>query len=165
MGLLTVDDELFTEVLTRHSDMIYRIAYQYLKSKSDAEDVVQDVFIKLLEKQPDFESDENRKAWLIRVTINLSKDRLRSFWRRKTIPLTEINDRAVEDKTAVFEELFQLQPKYRVVLYLHYYEYYTINEMADLLHTNPNTISARLQRGRQKLKLIIEEGEVINEKT
>ncbi|HAN21874.1 MAG TPA: hypothetical protein DCP51_09445 [Clostridiales bacterium] len=108
MDLLTVDTEIFSEILAKHTEMIYRISFQYLKSKSDAEDVIQDVFVKLLEKQPIFETDKNRKAWLIRVSINQCKDRLRSFWRRKTVPLTEINDLTDDDKLHLFDELFQL---------------------------------------------------------
>lgn len=150
MVTLTVDDAIFTEIIESYSTMVYRIAYQYLKNKTDAEDVIQDVFMKLLEKQPDFESDDNRKAWLIRVTINLCKDRLRSFWNRKTVSLTELNGHTVVNEITVFEELFRLPPKYRVVLHLYYYERYTINEISGILKTNPSTVNARLQRARRK---------------
>lgn len=157
MTLSVTDDILFTEAVEKHSNMIYRIAFQYLRNKADAEDVLQDVFIKLLEKNPDFENEENRKAWLIRITINLCKDRLRSFWRRKTVPLNEADGQTVDFDTNIFNELFLLKPKYRIILYLHYYEGYSINELSSVMRCNPNTVSSRLRQARQQLKLLIEE--------
>lgn len=74
-------------IIEKHSDTIFRISYSYMKSISEAEDITQEVFIKLLEKKPSFESDEQEKAWLIRVTINLCKDRLKSSWFKRRVPL------------------------------------------------------------------------------
>ncbi|PKM63035.1 MAG: hypothetical protein CVU97_02440 [Firmicutes bacterium HGW-Firmicutes-21] len=163
MALLTTNSELFTKMLTTYSDMVYRIALHYLKNKANAEDIVQETFLKILEKQPCFENDNHQRAWFIRVAVNASKDRLRSFWYRKTVPLEELGDKSIENNSSVLEELFLLKPNDRIVLYLYYYEQYNLKEISGLLNTSINTISARLQRARRKLKLILEEGDINNE--
>jgi len=158
MFLLKLDDNL---LIDKYSSMIYRIAYQYMKNKADAEDVIQDVFLKVIEKQPSFESEEHCKAWLIRTTANRCKDKLRSLWWRKTSSLDELNHCSSEFIPDELEELLLLPPKYRIVIHLYYYERYTLKEIAQILKINQNTVSTRLQRARQKLKLLIEEGEKI----
>lgn len=150
---------MIAEVVRRYLDMVIRIAYQYTQNKPDAEDIAQDTFIKLLD-QDLTQDDSHLKAWLIRVTINSCKDLKKSAWRRKTQPI----DSAAENIEApeyigVMEELWLLPAKYRNVIYLYYYEQYSVPEIAKILGRSPNTVSSWLTRGRQKLKLIIEEEE------
>lgn len=154
------------EVIRRYSDMVYRLAYARTGSKPDAEDVYQDVFFKLFRTGPEFESEEHLKAWLIRTTTHTSINLLKSAWRRYMRPETEITQArpaaSSENNShgALDEALRQLPEKYRVVLYLHYYEDYSTEEIADILGCKPSTIRSQLKRGREKLKFLIEESEV-----
>lgn len=137
--------------------MVVRIAYQNLQNKADAEDVMQEVFLKLLRSPAPFESEEHLKAWLIRVTINQCRDLQKSAWRRKTVALSQAEDYAFdeEDRT-LLQSLRSLSSPFRNVLYLYYYEGYTLSEIAKLTEENINTVNSRLQRARKKLKLTLE---------
>jgi RNA polymerase sigma-70 factor (ECF subfamily) len=138
--------------------MVIRIAYQNLKNQADAEDVTQEVFIKLL-KQPAFNDDNHLKAWLIRITINQCKDLMKSDWFRKRQPLDENWQPHSEKQLGIISEIWKLPKNYRNVIYLYYYENYSVPEIARILGENENTISSRLTRARKKLKIIlIEEG-------
>lgn len=136
--------------------MVVRIAYQNLKNQADDEDVTQEVFIKLL-KQPDFNDEEHLKAWLIRVTINQCKDLRKSAWFRKRQPLDEQWKPRGEKQLGILDEIWKLPKDDRNVIYLYYYENYTVPEIARILGKNENTISSRLTRARKKLKTILAE--------
>lgn len=153
-----VDNDFIQNAVEQYSDMVIRIAYQNLKNQADAEDVTQEVFIKLL-KQPKFNDEDHLKAWLIRVTVNLCKDLRKSAWFRKRQPLDEKWQPHSEKQLGILTEIWKLPKNYRNVIYLYYYENYTVPEIARILGENENTISSRLTRARKKLKLIlIEEG-------
>lgn len=140
-----------------YADMILRIAVQNTQNRSDAEDIMQEVFLRLV-KAPNFRDESHRKAWLIRVTINLSKNLKKSFWHRHTEPLPE--EIALTDtERGVMEELWSLPKSYRNTLYLYYYEGYTVPEIARLLGKGENTVSSWLTRARSKLKKLVLEGE------
>jgi len=143
-------------VVEKYSDMVVRIAYQNLKNQADDEDVTQEVFIKLL-KQPDFNDEEHLKAWLIRVTINQCKDLRKSAWFRKRQPLDEQWKPRGEKQLGILDEIWKLPKDDRNVIYLYYYENYTVPEIARILGKNENTISSRLTRARKKLKIILAE--------
>lgn len=140
----------------RYRDDVYRLAVNYTRSSADAEDVCQTVFLKLLEN-PDIMPGKER-AWLMRVTANTCRDLLRSHWWKRTVPLETLgtSPQAEMDETALL--LHRLPPKYRVVLYLHYYEQYTTTEIAELLQIPMGTVSTRLRRGREVLKTMLKEG-------
>lgn len=160
------NNEQISIALDKYSDMIYRIAWQYTKSIHDAEDILQETLFRLIENNPTFNDDEHEKAWLIRVTVNLCRDRLRSVQFRRIISLEDVQEQTLtyEDKNNdILDIVMHLPPKYRIVLYLYYYESYTINDIAKILKTKPNTISSRLTRARAQLKLIIEEGDMVYE--
>lgn len=144
----------FEQIFQKYADMIYRIGCSYLKDAGLAEDLVQDVFLKYLKKAPEFESEEHRKAWLLKVAVNRAKSLVMSAWCKRNVPLEEEADtlRAPEREEDSLEFLSYLPAKYAVVLYLRYYEEYSVNEIAKLLHLTPNNVSARLGRGRKKLK-------------
>lgn len=153
----TSGDHGFIEyVVEKYSDMVVRIAYQNLKNQADDEDVTQEVFIKLL-KQPDFNDEEHLKAWLIRVTINQCKDLRKFAWFRKRQPLDEQWKPRGEKQLGILDEIWKLPKDDRNVIYLYYYENYTVPEIARILGKNENTISSRLTRALKKLKIILAE--------
>lgn len=140
----------------RYRDDVYRLAVNYTRNLSEAEDVCQTVFLKLMEQTELTPGKE--KAWLMQVTANECRDLLRSAWWRRTLPL-ENAFRIPETETDETIYLLQkLHPKYRVVLYLHYYEQYTTSEISQLLKIPTGTVSTRLKRGREQLKLMLKEG-------
>ena len=123
------DSEKFiTEAVENYSDTVFRVAFQYTGNRYDAEDIVQDVFVKLLDKRPPLVG-EPLKAWLIRVTINRSKDVLRALARRRKAPLGYAPPASQPEVYGeVFDALAQLPERDRTALYLHYYEGYTARE-------------------------------------
>ncbi|SHJ92644.1 RNA polymerase sigma factor [Paramaledivibacter caminithermalis] len=145
-------------VVNSYSDILIRIAFQNTKSLTDAEDIVQEVYIKLFKYKGDFKTEEHLKAWLIKTTYHRCKDFFRSSWFRKVVPIHEDMEFFAPEEQKVMEEIFQLKLDDRTVIYLYYYEGYSIKEIAYMLGKNENTISSKLQRARKKLKHIIEEG-------
>ncbi len=148
------------EVVEKYSDMIFRISYQNCFNKSDSEDIVQEVFIKLLHNISKIDTEEHLRAWLIRVTINQSKDYNKSSWYKKVEAIDENQAKSyfVEDDIEIIHEISKLKPKYRNVIYLYYYEGYKLNEIADILKMSINTVSSNLTRARKQLKNILEDG-------
>lgn len=144
----------FDELIDLYSDMIIRIAFQIVKNQADAEDVCQEVFIKLL-KNNNFQSEEHRKAWLIRVTINKSKDLVMSSWFKNR---AELNDNIAvyeNEHLHIIEEVMKLPIKYRTPIYLYYFEGYSVKEIANILNKSQNTVLSWLNRGRKKLEYIM----------
>lgn len=142
-----------SEALRKHADMVKRICYLYMRSGHDVDDIFQDVFLKLLQRETPFESEEHEKAWLIRVATNRCKDTLKSFWRSK-VDLTEIMEVPGEDphERELLQAVLALPQKYKDVVYLHYYEGYTVPEMARIMACKENTIYSNLHRARALLK-------------
>lgn len=152
--------EKYNRVVEEFSDMILRIAYQNLCTIADAEDIVQEVFISLLKSEDKaFCDKEHLKAWLIKVTVNKCIDYKKSFWQKNTVPLDNQILSYNDEEQSVMEEIFRLPKDYRNIIYLYYYEGYKIKEIAEILGLKQNTVNSRLQRGRKKLKDIIEKGE------
>lgn len=144
------------DLFHRYRDDVYRLAVNYTHSPQEAEDVCQSVFLKLLQ-QPEL-TPGKEKAWLMQVTANACRDLLRSSWWRHTVPLEEAGDLAGAQRDETIVLLRRLPPKYRVVLYLHYYEQYTTSEIGQLLKIPGGTVSTRLSRGREQLKRMMQEG-------
>ncbi len=152
-------EALIENTIRRHADMIYRIAYQNTGSYDDAEDILQEVSIALVTKNAPLDDEEHLKRWLIRVTINKCRDLHRHLKVIETEPLEDHEDVPAEEKDGVMEELQQLPEQYRNIIYLYYYEQYTLQEIAQILKKSINTISSGLQRARKQLKnILIEEG-------
>ena len=150
------NNELINKVVDQYADTIIRIAFQYTKNRTDAEDITQDVFISLM-KQPPFKTEEHLKAWLIRVTINKSKDYLRATKRRNTLPLDNFADILSKEEKLALDELNELPDKDHDLIYLFYFEEYTSKEIAKILGIEEVTIRKRLSRARGKLKKLLEE--------
>lgn len=140
----------------RYRDDVYRLAVNYTRSAQEAEDVCQTVFLKLLE-QPEI-TPGKEKAWLMQVTANECRDLLRSAWWKRTVPLEQAFQIPKNQEDETIYLLRKLPPKYRVVLYLHYYEQYTTAEIAQLLKIPAGTVSTRLKRARERLKSMLKEG-------
>ena len=151
----------YIEVVERYSDMVYRIAYQSLFHIHDAEDVVQDVFLKVLKhRNKCFKDYEHLKSWLIRVTVNQCLDYKKTFHRKNVISLEdlEIPYEYQREEQEVLENLQKLPEDYRIILYLYYYEGYTIKEIGKILGKKQNTVNSKLTRGRKRLKNMMEVG-------
>lgn len=127
----------------------------HLKNYADTEDIFQNVFLKYVLSDQQFESREHEKAWFIRVTINACKDLLKSFFRTRTVAIDEALETAAdldEDRSAVLEAVLSLPVKYRDAVYLHYYEGYTAPEIGGILGKNPNTVYTLLTRAKNMLR-------------
>jgi len=141
--------------LSRYADTVRRICLYRMQDRAETEDVFQDVFLKYLLYDGDFQDEEHEKAWFIRVTINACKDHIRSLLRRPTVPLEALEEEAgplEPEHREVLEAVLSLPAKYRDVIYLHYYEGYAAAEIAALLKTRESTVYSRLSRGRELLR-------------
>ena len=136
----------------QHENTLYRAALAILADVQEAEDAVQDAFIAYLEKAPDFDGPEHEKAWLIRVTVNGCKSRLRAPWRRRTAPLLETYPAATREEGETLEAVLALPPQYRVPVHLYYYEELSVKETARVMGKSEQTVKSRLYRARAMLK-------------
>lgn len=151
--------ESLEQVIHTYADMVFRLAYAQMRNPADTDDVFQDVFLKYAEKAPAFASEEHRKAWLIRVTINRCRSHYRSNWWKHIVPLDEASSAAMPapaDPT-LNEALAKLPPKYRSIIHLHYYENYGTSEIAGLTGQRPSTVRSQLTRARQMPEAHIKE--------
>lgn len=140
-----------------YADMILRLSYTYLKSTHDAEDICQTVFLKYLTNAPEFESAEHEKAWVLRTAVNACKDFLKSAWRIRTCNMEACAEIAAPEvaEDMVLSAVQTLPDKYRLPIYLYYYEGYQIREIAEILGERTATINTRLDRGRKRLKQML----------
>ena len=156
-----MSDNDLDEYVRKYRKTVFGTALCFVKNPSDADDIAQEVFMKLSDYDGEFDSDEHIRAWLIRCTVNLSKSLLRSYWHRFSAPLEEADDKVYYDSTEnadMLKLLNKLRPKIRTALYLHYYEGYSAAETAKLLGTTESAVMARLSRGRKQLgALLLEE--------
>ena len=152
-------EQAFTAAAERHLDMVYRIALNYFRTPADAEDAAQTVMLRLWQTDTQFADDGHLRRWLVRVTLNACRDVSRSPWRRRTVPLEECREPAFEDpgRQRLYEEVMALPAKYRLPLYLYYYEGYAVAEVGELLGLKPSTVQTRLARAREKLKIQLTE--------
>lgn len=146
------------QTLNEYGDSLLRLAYSYMKNLSDAEDILQDVMIIYYKEKKVFESNEHKKAWLIRVTINECKTKLRRQKIRKAEPLDDNIIVNVQDNLKfVWSAVQSLPVKYREIIHLYYQEGFAVSEISSILHKNESTIRSLLKRGREKLKIILKE--------
>lgn len=145
------------EVMSRFSDMVFRVALSRTGNYNDAEDITQEVFLKYIQKDKKYEDWEHIKAWLIRVTANLSKNLVNSAWHRHTTTLEDGMDVEVEspEVSEILEAVQQLPEKYREIIRLYYIKGYRVEEISRQLMMNESTVKTRLSRGRKKLREIL----------
>ena len=147
------------EAFQKHSDMVYRLAVARVKNKYDADDILQEVFLRFIRCKDNVENDEHLKALLIHITINCSKSMLTSSWFKRTEPLSE--SLSVSDEYSdTLDVVMRLPQKYRTVIHMHYYMGYSVEEIAVILKSKPSTVKSWLHRARQKLKIYLEGDEV-----
>ena len=151
--------QVFETYFKEQYSLVYRVAFMQMKGHADAEDAVQEVFVRLLKYQPQFEDKEHEKAWFIRTTINICKDIMKSKWRSTTVSIDKIpeSEKAHFPQSLVKEDemlwsVLELPDKYRDCLYFFYYEDYSIKEIAEILKVPENTVKTNLKRGREALK-------------
>ena len=155
-------DQQFREAVELYGDMVFRLAYSYLKNRADAEDVMQETLLKLYTEPREFESADHEKHWLLRVAANECRKLLRSPWRRRTGSLDEAAEAPVFDQPAqseLFRQVMALPPKYRAAVYLYYYEGYSVKETAALLEAKASTVQTWLMRARGQLQIKLKEAE------
>ena len=147
--------------MKKYIDTVFRIALGYTKSSTDAEDIVQDVFLALLKEQKPVVSEEHIRAWLIRVTVNACKKWHRSPWRWHVSyeDYLAALPEAAEESRDILRAVMDLPRKYRLPIYLYYYEEYSTAEIAELLKIPKGTVCTYLSRGREMLKLQLMEDE------
>lgn len=149
-------EEYITRVVEQYSPMLLRLALTRVNCAADAEDVVQEVFLKLLTAQPRFRDGEHERAWLIRATLNRAIDLRRAACARD-IPLEDAEEAAAPEPPQLLSAVQALPEKYSTVIHLYYYEGYNIWEIAKLLGLPAPTVGTRLSRGRAKLKELLKE--------
>ena len=144
----------------RYSGMILRLCFTYSLGRADAQDICQNVFLKLLQSDRRFDSEGDTRAFIIRVTINECKDVLKSGWRRRSVPLDELIEREAPfltaEDTGVLAAVQRLPVRYREAVYLHYYEGYNAEEIAAMVGAKPAAVRQRLARAREKLRKELE---------
>lgn len=148
-------EEMVMTAIDKYADMVRRICFLHLGNRSDIEDVFQEVFIQYYLNADIFQNEQHEKAWICRVTFNKCKDMNKSFWRKRIVTLDENLEIAyeTEEESDLITALLRLPDKEKDVIYLHYYEGWTVPEVAEILHQNANTVYSRLRRAREKLKI------------
>ena len=150
-------DEDFKELYDRNLDTVYRLCYISLRNSDDVEDAVQSIFLKFLKSNKTFKDHGHEKAWFIVTTRNYCRDILRSWWKSQRIDLDALPELTywdnIEHSREVLTKLLKLPEKYKTVLYLYYFEEYSIKEISNLLKRKESTIQTQLSRGRDLLKI------------
>lgn len=146
-----------TGAVDRWGPAVYRLACAMTGSRSDADDVFQEVFLRYHRSAPKFESEGHEKAWLLHVTANRARSLLSSPWRKRSVPLEDVYACPGPEESAVAEALAALPPRDRALLHLYYYEGYRTEEMACILGRKSATVRSQLTRARQKLRELLKE--------
>ncbi|MBQ2610102.1 MAG: sigma-70 family RNA polymerase sigma factor [Butyrivibrio sp.] len=146
-------------LLEKYGNAILRTAYSYLHNMEDAEDILQDTLIQYLKSDSEYNDEEHEKAWLLRVAINLSKNKVKYNKVRETDELMEeLVSEEKEELSFVWEAVRSLPEKYAEVIHLYYQEGYQSADIAGLLNKKESTVRSDLKRAREKLKEILKEG-------
>ena len=148
------NNQKFEYYVSEYMDMLYKLAFAYLKSYDDSNDIVQNVLLNFYRTNRDFENDEHIKFWLVRCTINECKKLWRTSWHR-LVTFEEVitsNEEDTESSIDLFNAIMSLDRKYRVVVVLYYIEDYKINEIAKILKLPVGTVGSRLSKAKDKLK-------------
>ena len=148
------------EAYEKYADRVFAAAFTVCRNQADADDAVQDTFIRYYSGRTDYTDEDHLKAWLLRVGINRAKDIRSSFWRRNKVSweeyMAELTFEEPED-SRLFEAVMKLPDKYRTVIHLFYYEEYSIAEIAQILQSHEGTVKSQLSRGRSLLRRILKE--------
>ena len=158
---MNISEEYVKSLIDKYGNSILHIAYTYLKNMQDAEDVMQDVFLKIIDKVPSFNDETHEKAWIIRTAINMCKNKMNLFWNKNRVSADSLEFMSYNedfgDDTAVMDAVMSLPQKYRIIIYLYYYEDYQTKEIAKIVKKNESTVRSSLLRARAKLKELLKE--------
>ncbi len=168
-GLKSGNEKAYRQIVENYGNKLLRTCYLILKDREEAEDVVQDTFIKVFQKIHTFREDSELFTWIYTIALNLSRDRLRKKQDLFTLQDELIGNNDLEfivennfDKELLRKELFNINALYREVLVLFYFEDFSIKEISDLLNEKEGTIKSKLSRGRNILKEKLLEGGQLN---
>ena len=151
-----MDKRQIASLYEAYADDVYRLALGWLHCKHDAEDILQNIFVNLLDKDIDlFPGSE--KAWLLKCTANACKNHMNSFWKRNIQPIDDNLEFQTNEDRFIWDAVGKLKPIYRAVIHLYYYEGYATGEIASLLGISQSAVSTRLMRARQQLKQELED--------
>ena len=156
MGVLKTEE--VASLYRRYAGMVYQIGLMLLKNAPDAEDAVQTVFRRAMERDEPFSGPDHERAWLIVTARNECRDQLKHWWRRCREEASALDTLTWEqpEDASIWEQVAALPEKHRLVLFLHYYQGYATGEIAQMLGENPSTVRSRLAQARKKLKLRLE---------
>lgn len=159
MGITTDGQNRIASLYDHYGDKLFRIAYSILLNQQDAEDAVQDVFYKIMDKLPAFHDTEQEKAWLVRVVINQCKDSLKKQKLRIYTPLEQMGDLAAQgsEDLGVLSIVLSLEGKYKGPLILYYFEGFSVETIGKILGIGKSAVKMRLARGREMVKKRLEE--------
>lgn len=157
MELFCADNSI-EEIIEKYSDMVLRLALNQTRSKANADDVYQEVFLRLIKNTDKIHDEEHLKAWLIRVTINCSRSMLSSYWNKNVSSLKEAASLEAEpfEENLVYQAVLGLPKKYRTAVHLYYFEGYSIKEAAVILGQSESAVKTQLKRARDRLKPILQ---------
>ena len=150
-------DEEIIEIYNRHVDTVYRVCFSFMKNRPEAEDMVQETFLRLITSGSSFENERHEKAWMIVTASNLCRDALKKWWRRNE-NIEDYSSSLIEMTHAdneVLDAILTLPNDYKCVVYMYYYEGYTTPEIADFLHCPQATVRSRLSRARKQLSFML----------
>lgn len=152
------NDDVMTAVIERNAATVYRIAYLRTGNTHDAEDIMQEVFVRFIKSAPEFESTEHEKAWFIRVAVNRTNSFFTSAWRRRTVPLPEDDIPYWEDNGIdVLDAVMRLPKDISTAIHLFYYENMAIKEISDAMSKSESAVKSLLFRGRKLLRIELSE--------
>lgn len=149
------------EIYNRHVEIIYRVCFIFMKNPTDTEDALQATFTKLLEYSGEFQNEQHEKAWLITVASNICRNNLK-HWFRKTVDISSLSladEKAEPEVKRTLRDVLNLPEKYKIPIYMYYYEGYKSKEIAEILNKNESTIRSYLRTGRELLKIDMAGGE------
>lgn len=147
-------------IIKQYQHNLFVATFNVCKNAEDAEDIVQETFIKYHSQPDDFQSEEHIRAWLFRVAINKAKNLNLTFWKRNTLPLEdyiEVLTFETSDSSQLFQTVMDLPSKYRIVIHLFYYEDYSVSQIGSILNLSESNVKVRLSRGRKLLKETLKE--------
>ena len=161
-----MDNIIFCQKLEKYKNTVFRAAYSYCGNKSDAEDISQEVFLKFYTLDRVFQSENEEKAWLIRVTVNKCKDIFKSSWYKTKTSLEECREvySMNESQSELIDVLISIPEKYRIVIHLYYYEQYSVKEISEITSRKESTVQTHLQRGRKLIEKKLKEEEEYEQK-
>ena len=152
------------QLARQYGPAVFRLAYARTGSRADAEDIMQEVFVRLLKARPDFAGREHARAWLLRVAANCANDWFRAPWRRREGPLTDSLPAPEHEDGGVVEAVLALPAKYRTAVHLYYYEELSVAEIAKITGKSESAVKSRLFRARAMLREALKEDDDVSER-